>query len=68
VLILHVSIATTEQTFSVMKLIKTRLRSKMEDEFLADHIVVYIEKEIAKNFTSEMIMDEFYSISDRRQT
>jgi hypothetical protein len=49
-----------------MKLIKTRLRSRMEDEFLADHIVVYIEKEIAKNFTLEMIMDKFYSISDRR--
>jgi hypothetical protein len=29
-------------------------------------MVVYIEKEIAKNFTLEMIMDEFYSISDRR--
>jgi hypothetical protein len=50
-----------------MKLIKTRLRSRMEDEFLADHMIVYIEKEIAKNFTSEMIMDEFYSISNRRR-
>jgi hypothetical protein len=49
-----------------MKLIKTRLRNRMEDEFLADYMVVYIEKEIAKNFTLEMIMDEFYSISDRR--
>jgi hypothetical protein len=50
-----------------MKLIKNRLRSRIEDEFLADHMVVYIEKEIAKNFISDMIMDEFYSISDRRR-
>ncbi|XP_062152108.1 uncharacterized protein LOC133860537 [Alnus glutinosa] len=67
VLTLPVSTATTERAFSAMKLIKTRLRSKMEDEFLADHMVVYIEKEIAKNFTSEMIMDKFYSISNRRR-
>ncbi|XP_062170423.1 uncharacterized protein LOC133876156 [Alnus glutinosa] len=67
VLTLLVSTSTTERAFSAMKLIKTRLRSRMEDEFLAGHMVVYIEKEIAKNFTSEMIMDEFYSISNRRR-
>ncbi|XP_062170960.1 uncharacterized protein LOC133876724 [Alnus glutinosa] len=67
VLTLPVSTATTERAFSAMKLIKTRLRSRMEDEFLAYHMVVYIEKEIAKNFISEMVMDEFYSISDHRR-
>ena len=40
----------------------------MEDEFLADKMIVYIEKEIAGNFTVEMIMDEFYSMKNRRQT
>jgi len=39
----------------------------MEDEFLVDNLVVYIEKEIAKNFMTEMIMDEFYSMKDRRR-
>jgi hypothetical protein len=38
-----------------MKLIKTRLHNRMEDEFLPDHMIVYIEKEVANNFTSEMI-------------
>jgi hypothetical protein len=66
VLTLSVSTATTEQTFSAMKLVKTRLRSKMENEFLADNLVIYIEKEIAKDFTIKMIMDEFYSMEDRR--
>ena len=32
----------------------------MEDELLADNIIVYIEKKIFGNFTMEMIMDEFY--------
>ena len=64
-LTLPVSTATTERVFSTMKLLKTRLRNRMEDEFLADNTIVYIEKEIAGNFTIEMIMDEFYSIKNR---
>ena len=68
VLTLPVSTATTEQAFSVMKLLKTRLRNRMEDELLADNMIVYIEKEIARNFTIKMIMDEFYSMKNRRQT
>ena len=67
VLTLPVSTATTERAFSAMKFLKTRLRNRMEDEFLADNMIVYIEKEIARNFTIEMIMDEFYSIKNRRQ-
>ena len=67
VLILPVSTATTERAFSAMKHVKIRLRNRMEDDFLADNLVVYIEKEIAKNFTVEMIMDEFYSMKDRRR-
>ena len=67
VLTLPVSTATTEQAFSAMKLLKTRLCNRMEDELLVDNMIVYIEKEIAGNFTIEMIMDEFYSMKNRRQ-
>ena len=42
-----------------MKLLKTRLRNRMEDEFLVDNMIVYIENEIVGNFTIEMIMDDF---------
>ena len=49
-----------------MKLLKKRLRNRMEDEFLADNMIVYIEKEIAENFIIEMIMEEFYSMKNRR--
>ena len=67
VLTLIVSTATIERAFSAMKHVKTRFRNRMEDELLADNLVVYIEREIAKNFTVEMIMDEFYSMKDRRR-
>ncbi|KAL0011211.1 hypothetical protein SO802_006319 [Lithocarpus litseifolius] len=50
VLTLPVSTATTERAFSAMKLLKTRLCNRLEDEHLADNMIVYIEKEIAGNF------------------
>ncbi|CAL5384725.1 unnamed protein product [Camellia sinensis] len=66
ILTLPVSTATTERAFSVMNIVKTSLRNKMEDEFLTDCLVVYIEKEIAENFSSEMIIDDFYSLKHHR--
>ena len=50
-----------------MKLLKTRLHNRMEEELLANNMIVYIKKEIVGNFTVEMIMVEFYSMKNRRQ-
>jgi hypothetical protein len=49
-----------------MKIVKTRLRNKMDDEFLADNLVVYIEREISKSFNSDLILDDFVSLRARR--
>ena len=59
-LTLPISTTTTKRAFSIMKLLKTRLHNRMEDELLADNTIVYIEKKIFGNFTMEMITDEFY--------
>ena len=48
-LTLSVSTKTTERAFFVMKLVKTTLQNKMEDGFLADCLVIYIERELARN-------------------
>lgn len=45
-----------------MKIIKTKLRNKMKDDFLANYLVTYIKKENAKNFTVASIIDEFNSM------
>ncbi|XP_016165275.1 zinc finger MYM-type protein 1-like [Arachis ipaensis] len=66
VLTLPVSTATTEKAFSAMKIIKTRLRSKMVDEFLADNLVIYIEKELAAIFDTNSIIDDFENRKKRR--
>jgi len=64
VLTLLVFIATTKWTFSVIKI--TRLHNKMENEFLANSLVVYIEREIAKSFNLDSILDDFVSLKGRK--
>ena len=59
VLTLPVSTTTTERAFSAVKIVKTKLRSKMKDEFLANSLITYIEKDIAKLFDDDSIIDDF---------
>ncbi|XP_016185695.1 uncharacterized protein LOC107627370 [Arachis ipaensis] len=62
----RVSTTTIERAFSAMKIVKTRLRSKMADEFLANNLVIYIEKEIAATFSTNSIIDDFESRKKHR--
>ena len=66
VLTLSVSTATTERAFSAMKLIKTAHRNKMENEFLSNCMVIYIEREIADNIDSDAIVDKFSFLKNRK--
>ena len=66
VLTLPVSTATTERAFSAMKLLKTRLRNKMKDDFLRDCMLVYIEREIAMEFMTDSIIDDLYAKKNRK--
>nr|XP_023927533.1 uncharacterized protein LOC112038930 [Quercus suber] len=66
VLTLPMSTATGERAILAMKIVKTRLRNKMEDEFLSNNLVVYIEREIAENFTTDSVLDDFRSFKERR--
>ena len=59
VLTLPVSIAITKRAFSAMNIIKNRLRNKIEDDFLMDSMILYIEKEIVAKFGTESIIDDF---------
>jgi hypothetical protein len=38
----------------------------MKNDFLADYLIVYIEKEVAERFSIDMIIDDFYSMKERR--
>ncbi|GJZ54783.1 zinc finger MYM-type protein 1-like protein [Tanacetum coccineum] len=66
VLTLPVSTATSERAFSAMKIVKTRLRNKMDDDFISDSLVLYIEKDIAKDFSLDSLLDDFNDADERR--
>jgi hypothetical protein len=38
----------------------------MGDAFLRDCLIIYIEKEIAKEFATDELTDEFYDIKGRK--
>ena len=64
ILTLYVLTITIERAFSAIKIIKTRLYNRMEDDFILNYLIVYIEKEIAERFTIDMIINDFYSIKE----
>ncbi|XP_074297788.1 uncharacterized protein LOC141628563 [Silene latifolia] len=66
VLELEFSTATTERAFSSIKIIKRRLRNKMNDEFLYDLMVLYIERKYADNIETNEVIDEFELSGSRR--
>lgn len=66
ILTLPVSTATTERSFSAMSLVKNRLRNKMEDEYLSDCLILYIEKDIARSISLDAIIDDFRDLKKRR--
>ncbi|CAL8137279.1 unnamed protein product [Prunus armeniaca] len=66
VLTLPVSTATTERAFSCMRIIKNRLRSTIADEFLADCMILHIEREFANSIDNEEIIEEFKISKPRR--
>ena len=66
VLTLPVFTATTERAFSVMKVVKTNLRNKMENDFLTDSLMLYIEKDIDSTFSLDSIVNDFENLKERR--
>ena len=50
VLTLPISTVTTERAFLAIKVVKTNIHKKMENDFLRDSLMLYIEKKIALTF------------------
>jgi hypothetical protein len=49
-----------------MKHVKTVLRNKIKDEFLADSMMIYIERELIEDIDLDSIIYEFYYTKHRR--
>ncbi|XP_019259979.1 PREDICTED: uncharacterized protein LOC109238010 [Nicotiana attenuata] len=65
-LLFPVATATVEGAFSAMKLIKSDLRNRMDDELLSGCLVPYIEKEVFSNISNEAIMNTFQNMKTCR--
>ena len=63
---LPVSTATAERAFSSLKIIKSRLRNRMEDDLLADSMLLQIEREIALQISYEDVIADFKAKKNRR--
>ena len=66
VLTLPVSIATTERVFSSMNVIKTDFHNKIEDEFLSDAMMLFIERDIVATISMDSIIGNFEDLKRRR--
>ncbi|XP_042410891.1 uncharacterized protein LOC122000593 [Zingiber officinale] len=58
-LVLLVATTSVERVFSMMKIIKTDLCNRMEDEWMNDSLVVYIENDIFATIENEQILQYF---------
>jgi len=66
-LILPVSTATVERTFSAMKFVKNELRNRMGDEWMNDNLIVYVEKDVFNSINNESIAQCFQNMKSRRE-
>ncbi|KAH0694244.1 hypothetical protein KY285_021341 [Solanum tuberosum] len=66
VLLLPVATTTVERAFWAMKLIKSELRNRMDDDFLSSCMVPYVEKRIFNTISDESIMNRFQEMKTRR--
>ena len=67
VLILPVATAMVERNFSAIKYIKNELRNRMEDQWMNNCLVVYIERDVVCSINNETIMQRFQNMKTRRK-
>ena len=59
VIVLPIATATVERCFSAMKLVKTCLRIRLNDDSLSDDLISYVEKEEMKKVTNDQVVEYF---------
>jgi hypothetical protein len=66
VLLLPVTTATVERSFSAMKIVKDRLRNRMADPWLYDLLLIYIEKDLSIEVTNRATVERFMKMKEIR--
>ncbi|RZC71861.1 hypothetical protein C5167_035007 [Papaver somniferum] len=64
--ILPVATATVERVFSAMHIVKNRLRNSIGNEWLNNCLLTYIERELFRKISTDMIRQRFQEMETRR--
>jgi len=56
---LPVATASVERVFSAMKVVKSKLSNKMDDQWLNDRLVTYIERDVLLTISNAVILAHF---------
>ncbi|XP_076916978.1 uncharacterized protein LOC143576860 [Bidens hawaiensis] len=67
-LVLPVATATVERSFSAIKFTKNNLRNKMDDAFLTDSLLCYVEKDVFASVENESVLQRFQTMGPRSLT
>jgi hypothetical protein len=59
VLILSVATTSVERCFSAMNVVKKKLHNKMDDQFMSDCLICYMEKDIFSTISNDAVIDLF---------
>jgi len=65
-LLLPVATASVERVFSDMKVVKSNLCNEMDDQWLNDCLVTYIERDVFLTISNDVILAHFQQIDKRR--
>ncbi|KAL6588019.1 hypothetical protein OROMI_000997 [Orobanche minor] len=64
-LILPVATASVERVFSAMNYVKSELCSKMGDQWLNDRLVTFIERDVLKTISNDVILAHFQEMDGK---
>jgi len=62
---LPVATATVERAFSAMNIIKTERRNKMNDEWMNNSMICYIERDLFASVEDDKILKRFQGFKNR---
>ena len=65
-LVLPVATASVKRVFSAMKFVKSQLCNKMDDQWLNDHLVTFIERDVLGTINNDVILAHLQKMDSRR--
>jgi hypothetical protein len=66
VLVLPVATAAVERCFSAMKIVKTYLRKRIDDKYMSNSLICYVEKEKMLRVTNKAVVHRFMKMQGHR--